>query len=143
MIIMTHIAITPETKPFWDGLAAGELRLQRCDSCRLTVFYPRAICPHCHHDRLTWFTTSGSGTVYAVTVAHRVPEPFADEAPYTIALVDIAEGARILTRVLGEEPVTIGSPVSLEITEVGGKPPLLPCYRPAPASSTTEQSNLR
>ncbi|MFC5750890.1 Zn-ribbon domain-containing OB-fold protein [Actinomadura rugatobispora] len=127
---MPEIASTPETRPFWDGIAAGELRLQRCDECLRSVFYPRAICPHCHCDRLSWRTASGKGTVYSYTVAHRVAGGFSAQVPYTIALIDLDEGPRMLSRVIGDAPVRIGDRVHLEIARLEGESsPELPCFR--------------
>ena len=60
-----------DTEPYWAGIAAGELRLQRCAACGLAVFYPRAVCPHCFGAPLTWFTARGTGQVYSYTVVHR------------------------------------------------------------------------
>ena len=53
--------ITPTGRPFWDGLAAGEIRLQQCQACHEWVFYPRTICPHCSSRDLAWKTASGRG----------------------------------------------------------------------------------
>ncbi|OON72753.1 hypothetical protein B1H18_28830 [Streptomyces tsukubensis] len=119
-----------ETQPFWDGVAAGELRLQRCGECDRAVFYPRALCPHCFGDRLDWFTSPGKGTVYAYTVARRAFSPSAGTPPYTVALIDLDEGVRMLSRIVGDSPVRIGDRVELEITRLGGEDsPALPCFR--------------
>src|SRR3954470_6523876 len=68
----------PETQPFWDGLRAGEIRLQRCDTCDRVQFYPRPHCRYCGATELTWETLSGRATVYTYTVIHRAPfEAFA------------------------------------------------------------------
>ncbi|MFJ4839393.1 Zn-ribbon domain-containing OB-fold protein [Streptomyces sp. NPDC088746] len=109
-----------ETQPFWDGIAAGELRLQRCGDCDRAVFYPRALWPHCFGERLDWVTSPGTGTVYSYTVAHRTFSPSPGDPPYTVALIDLDEGA----------PVRIGDRVELEITRLGGEEsPALPCFR--------------
>ena len=60
-----------DTEPYWEGIRAGQLRLQRCQACGAAVFYPRAACPHCPGGPLSWFTAAGTGTVYSYTVAHR------------------------------------------------------------------------
>ncbi|WP_405658701.1 Zn-ribbon domain-containing OB-fold protein [Streptomyces sp. NBC_01166] len=119
-----------ETQPFWDGIAAGELRLQRCGDCDRAVFYPRALCPHCFGERLDWVTSPGTGTVYSYTVAHRAFSPSAGDPPYTVALIDLDEGVRMMSRIVGGAPVRIGDRVELEITRLGGEEsPALPCFR--------------
>jgi hypothetical protein len=113
----------PLVRPFWDAVAAGRLDLQRCAACGRHVFYPRAICSHCGQGPLEWVTASGLGTVHAYTVAHRAPEPFSSEVPFVVALVDLDEGVRMMTRLVDVEPaqVSIGLPVKLSIS---GDPPL-------------------
>ncbi|MDT5086199.1 MAG: uncharacterized protein QOH54_5821 [Mycobacterium sp.] len=127
---MSTITPNAETKPFWDGIIAGELRLQRCTGCGRAVFYPRVVCPHCFSDRLSWFVAAGSGTVYAYTVAHRPFGEFAEQAPFTIALIDLDEGPRMLSRIVGSGRCRIGDRVELEITRLGpASSPELPCFR--------------
>ena len=120
-----------DTEPFWAGIQAGELRLQRCDACGSAVFYPRAVCPHCLGASLAWFTASGDGTIYSYTVAHRAFGEFADQAPFTVALVDLDEGVRMMTRITGAGPggVRIGQRVRMTVATVGDA--ALPCFRPA------------
>jgi uncharacterized protein len=118
-----------DTKPYWDGIAAGELRLQRCDGCGKAVFYPRAVCPHCFGATLIWFTAAGTGSVYSYTVAHRGFGDFAEHAPFTVALVDLDEGVRMMTRIVGTKNVAIGMRVRMTVEEIAGA--TLPCFRPA------------
>jgi len=120
-----------DTEPHWAGIAAGELRLQRCTACDLAVFYPRAVCPHCFGAPLTWFTARGTGQVYSYTVVHRAFGEFADQAPFTVALVDLDEGVRMMTRIVDAAPgqVEIGLPVELTVRQIAGAG--LPCFRPA------------
>ncbi|WP_222853809.1 Zn-ribbon domain-containing OB-fold protein [Fodinicola acaciae] len=122
-----EIAVDTESREFWDGVAAGELRIQRCEACGHAVFYPRALCPSCHCDRLVWIVASGRGEVYSYTVAHRAFGEFATEAPFTVALVDLDEGVRMLTRIVGGT-VAIGDRVELEFATAAGNQ--LPCFRP-------------
>src|SRR6185503_3786591 len=62
---------SPETRPFWEGCKAGELRLQRCLSCSHTYFPPRPFCPKCAHREVTWFKASGKGKLYSYVIHHR------------------------------------------------------------------------
>ncbi|GII24721.1 Zn-ribbon domain-containing OB-fold protein [Planosporangium mesophilum] len=120
-----------ETKPFWDGIATGELRIQRCPACEKAVFYPRAVCPHCFDGEPIWIRAAGTGTVYSYTVAHRAFGEFAAQAPFTVALVDLDEGVRMMTRIVDARPgeVRIGARVRLEMTTLTPDGPQLPCFR--------------
>ena len=119
-----------ETAPFWDAVAAGRLDLQRCRSCRRHVFYPRSLCPHCGGLDLEWVTVSGRGTVYSFTVVHRAPAEFQAEAPYVVALVELEEGVRMLTRLIDVEPSAVRVAMPVEVTLRGE--PRLPYFRPRP-----------
>ena len=76
------------------------------------------ICPHCGADKLDWVAASGSGTVYSTTVVRRKPEAGGD---YNVALVDLAEGPRMMSRVVGVEPggVKIGMKIKARIASEG------------------------
>jgi len=92
---------TPETQPYWDGCAAGELRIQRCLDCGKPYFYPRPLCPSCGSGRVEWFTASGQATLYSYVINHRPATGFEDDVPYAIAVVELAEGPRMMTSVRG------------------------------------------
>lgn len=119
-----------ETRPYWEGLAQGELRIQRCGACLRAVFYPRALCPHCHADQLSWSVASGRGTIYAYTVAHQAFGLFAEETPFIVAIVELEEGVRMMSRIVGapRERVAIGQPVQVTF-EVVGEHLTLPYFR--------------
>ncbi len=99
--------------PFWAATAHRELHMQRCAECARLVWYPRFVCPYCGHDELCWERLSGRGVVYAVSVHHRPALPaLADKVPYSVVLVDLAEGARIMSTVFGPPPA-VGDAVRL------------------------------
>jgi uncharacterized OB-fold protein len=106
---------------YWEGIALGELRIQRCDTCSRTVFYPRSICPHCYSDQLSWIVASGKGTIYSYTVAHQAYGPFAEDVPFVVAIVQLEEGVRMMTRIISatRERITIGAAVQVSFTPVG------------------------
>jgi uncharacterized OB-fold protein len=110
-----------DSRPYWEGLAQGELRIQRCKNCAKVVFYPRAICPHCHSDQLEWIVASGKGTIYSYTVAHQAFGPFAADVPFIVALIELEEGVRMMSRIVDapREHVTIGAPVIVTIRDEG------------------------
>lgn len=105
-------------------LAAGRFMLQRCTGCQRHVFYPRILCPHCHADDLHWVEASGSGTVYSTTVVARRPD---QGGPYNVALIDLDEGVRMMSRVDGIAPeaVRIGQRVRHAIVTADGQPLLV------------------
>lgn len=109
-----------DSRPYWEGLAQGELRIQRCSSCSKVVFYPRSICPHCFADQLTWIVASGKGTIYAYTVVHQAFGPFAADVPFTIAIVELEEGVRMMTRIVDapREHVKTGAAVKVTFNAV-------------------------
>jgi uncharacterized OB-fold protein len=127
---VTSIATSAETVPFWEGVEAHEFRLQRCGSCDRAIFFPRVLCPHCHSDDLSWFRASGRGTIYSYTVVRRTWGVFAGSVPYTVVLVDLDEGPRFLSRLIGDRPAEIGRPVEVVFSDLGVENgPVLPCFR--------------
>ena len=125
--------ISDTTAPFWDATRGRRFLLQWCTACEAPVFYPRDNCPRCLGTALDWREASGRGTVYAVSVQHRPANPtMADRVPYTVALVDLEEGVRIMSNVIGSDPeaVAVGLPVALDWEPLSdGRH--LPQFRPA------------
>ena len=93
---------TPETQHFWEGTAAGELRLQRCQACDHTYFPPQPFCPACASDDVEIVRASGRASLYSYVITHRAAPGF--EAPYVIAEVELEEGPRMLSNLVGIEP---------------------------------------
>jgi uncharacterized OB-fold protein len=93
-----------DSKVFWEGVAQGKLLIQRCDACQRFIFYPRSICPHCFADTLSWVEAQGTGTIYSYTVVHRAFGPFAGQTPFVVAIVELTEGVRMMTRITSSEP---------------------------------------
>jgi len=94
-------------------LAEGRFMIQRCRTDGRWVFYPRVAEPASGHTTLEWQPVSGLGRVYSTTTVR--PRP--PERPYNVALIDLAEGPRMMSRVEGIEPgcVRIGMPVRAEV----------------------------
>lgn len=111
----------PAMAVYNEALAAGQFRIQRCCACRRHVFYPRVICPHCASTELAWSEPSGLGTVYSTTVVRR---PADKGGPYNVALVDLDEGVRLMSRVEGVAPqaVQIGLRVRVQVAMLNGVP---------------------
>jgi uncharacterized protein len=87
----------PLAVEFWNACSRGELRYQICGACKQAQFYPRPFCAKCGSEKLTWASSKGAGTIYAVTRVERAPtEDFRALQPYSIALVDLDEGFRVM-----------------------------------------------
>lgn len=110
---------TPPDAAFQGYLAQGQMRLQQCAACARFIFFPRTLCPHCGSADLAWQPISGAGRVYSSTTVRQRPDRGGD---YNVALIDLDEGVRMMSRVEGVRPqdVTIGMPVAAEIGEVDG-----------------------
>ena len=90
---------TPETRHYWEGCKAGELRLQRCRACNEPYFPPRPFCPLCASRDVEVFTASGRATLYSFVINHR-PRADIGTEPHSIAVVELAEGPRMMTNVI-------------------------------------------
>lgn len=113
--------IDPGSAPFWGAAREHRLSIPLCLDCGLYHFYPRELCPHCHSGNLEWRDVSGRGTIYTFTIARRPAGPaYADDVPYIIALIDLAEGPRMMTNVIAPdvEAVRIGDAVEVVFDDV-------------------------
>ena len=126
-------AITPEMAPFWEAARRHELVAQRCLDCRTFRFPAREVCSRCLSRRAEWERVSGRGHVFSVVVMHQANHPwFTARTPYAVVVVELDEGARMLSGVVGPEPhaIEIGMPV--EVTFDDATPEIsLPMFRPA------------
>jgi uncharacterized OB-fold protein len=106
--------ISKVAAPFWDATRQGRLLVQWCTACERPVWYPREVCPRCLGSTLEWRESQGHGVVYACTVEHKA-QTRALEAPYVVALVELDEGVRLLSNVVGCPPerVCVGDRVKV------------------------------
>ncbi|SDO02120.1 Zn-ribbon domain-containing OB-fold protein [Pseudomonas jinjuensis] len=95
-------------------LAEGRFMLQRSASTGRYVFYPRVLIPGSGETDLEWVEASGTGTIYAITVNR------ARTGSHNVALIDLDEGVRMMSRIEGVETAAIGSRVKARIVEVDG-----------------------
>jgi uncharacterized OB-fold protein len=100
--------VTEVSMPFWDATREKRIKLQRCSDCGAWVWYPRSACTACLGKDLRWTEVSGDGSVYAVSVHHRpgVAE-MKERVPYAVALVELREGVRMLTNIVGCDPESV------------------------------------
>ncbi len=105
---------TPLTAPYWEGCRAGELRIQYCQVCERHQFYPRSVCAECLGS-VDWVAASGKGEVVSYTVVRlAVSEAYAEEVPYVVALIRLAEGPQLMSQVDCEiEQIAIGRSVEV------------------------------
>ncbi len=123
---------TPETQHFWDGTRERELRLQRCDACDKVYFPPRPFCPGCASREVSVFKASGRAILYSYVINHRAAPGF--EPPYSIAVVELDEGPRMMTNIVGtpQTPEALQLDMRLEVVfEAFGDEITLPLFRPA------------
>jgi uncharacterized OB-fold protein len=105
---------TAETAPYWAAAKSGRLVIQRCPACARYQFYPRPFCTACLCDELEWVDASGRGQIYTYTICRIPANPaMAEKVPYAMAVVDLAEGVRMLTQIVDSDldQVRIGAPV--------------------------------
>jgi uncharacterized OB-fold protein len=108
---------TALTQAFWDATREQRYLVQFCQACDRAIYYPRAVCPACLGDSLEWRPARGDGVVYSYNVMHQPGSPFmADKVPYVVALVELPEGARVMTNIVGCDPaeVEIGASVTID-----------------------------
>ena len=111
--------IDHDSAPYWEAAHEGRLDIPLCGDCGKHHFYPRAICPHCHSDNLKFDTVSGRGEVHTFTIARRPAGPaFADDVPYVVALIELEEGPRMMSRVQTDDPESVRIGAKVEVTFV-------------------------
>jgi uncharacterized OB-fold protein len=115
----------PETKPFWDGCAAGKFQIRRCTKCNKAHWYPRELCPFCFGE-CKWEEASGRGKIYSLSVMKRA------EVPFAMAYVELAEGPKMMTNIVDcdLDTLKIGQDVKLKFVPTEGGPPV-PMFTPA------------
>ncbi len=106
-----------ETQPFWDAARERRLLIKRCADCGEAHFYPRPFCPKCWGEQVTWEDASGAATLYTFSTVHvnDLP-PFPERVPYVVAIVELAEGPRMMTNVVGCDPDRVEVGMALQVT---------------------------
>ncbi|TDV56522.1 Zn-ribbon domain-containing OB-fold protein [Actinophytocola oryzae] len=118
---------TPETAPHWAAANEGTLVLQRCADCGFVGHRGRLVCPRCTSGALSWFPASGAATLWSYVIVHR------GEVPYTVAIVELAEGPRMTTNIVGvaqtPEALVLDMPLRVVFEPRGEQ--LVPVFEPA------------
>ncbi len=122
-----------QNAPYWDALLDGRHVFQRCAGCSHAWLPPRHECPSCLSADWTWETASGDARLISWVVFHTAFHPaFKDRLPYTVAVVELAEGPRLISNIVGAddpEALRIEMPLRLTIEREGAF--ALPRFRPA------------
>lgn len=114
--------VTDLTRPYWDGLAEGELRFQRCGKCRNAWLPAREECPRCLSDAVGWEAAGGRGRLVSWVVYHQaVHASFADRVPYNVAVVELDEGPRLISNVVADSgSLSIEMPLVVSVEDESG-----------------------
>ena len=126
----------PDTQPFWEATKRHELTYQTCDACHTVVFYSRRHCTACGAGELTRRISRGQGHVYTYSVIMQSRHPaFAELGPYAVAYVDLDEGFRMMTNIVGvQDPIKdirCGMRVKVRWEDQGEGEMALPMFEPA------------
>lgn len=124
----------PNTQHFWEGVKDGKLLYQTCNECSGVVFTPRVHCTHCGSLNLSWNESKGEGTLYTFSIVRQNRNPaFAPLGAYILAYVDLDEGFRMLTNVVGYDNPTdaqVGQRVRVEFEPQDSGEYPIPVFRP-------------
>jgi uncharacterized protein len=125
--------VSPEMAPFFEAARRHELVVQRCASCGAVRFPARTICSRCLGRDAAWTPVSGRGKVFSYAIMHQAMHPgFAADVPYAVVVVELDEGARLLSNLVGcpVSDVRIGLPVEVVFDDVTPEV-TLPKFRPS------------
>lgn len=119
-----------DSAPYWEAARQRRLLVRRCKECSALHFMPRHLCPSCWSDSLEWVEASGGGTVHSFTIIRRAPlAAFAPRVPYVVALIELEEGLRMLTNVVGDDALSVRIGDTVRVTfEDRGAGAMLPQF---------------
>ena len=110
-------AITPDMREFFDGARSGRLMIQKCDSCGTLRFPAHDLCSKCNSTDSRWVPVSGRGEVFSFNIMHQLYHPgFASEVPYAVVMVELEEGCKFVSNLLGIKPHDIKCGMPVEVT---------------------------
>jgi uncharacterized OB-fold protein len=113
--------IGPDNALFWDGCRAHRLMLPTCHVCGKAHLPPGPVCPFCFSDEIVWQQASGHGWISTFTFVHKVWFPaFKDETPYNVVQVELDEGPRLTSHIVGDaqQKIHIGQRVEVVFTDI-------------------------
>jgi len=108
--------VNGDSKEFWIGCKAHELRFQKCKACGHVRWPASIFCPLCFGRETEWIISEGKGRVYSFAVYHIAYHPgFESELPYVVAIVELEEGPHILTNIIGCQPDEVTCEMRVEV----------------------------
>jgi uncharacterized protein len=128
-------AITPEMREFFDGARTGRLMVQKCDSCGTLRFPAHDMCSKCNSTASRWVPVSGRGEIFSFNIMHQVYHPgFAGQVPYAVVVVELEEGCKFVSNLLGVKPhdIKCGMPVEVVFEKLSDEVSM-PKFRPRAA----------
>jgi uncharacterized OB-fold protein len=109
--------ITDENRGFWEGCKIGKLRMQKCDDCGHIRYPISNVCPKCLSYNFKWSDLSGRGEVFSYVIFHQLyNKAFEKDIPYNVAMVQLEEGPRMFSNVVGVENDAVKVGDKLEVT---------------------------
>jgi hypothetical protein len=119
------------SRHYWQCAAQGRLVIQRCTSCGIHQFYPRALCVTCAGET-EWIDASGRGTLHTYTIIRQNRSPaFAALSPYAVGIVELDEGVRMMSNIVECEIDELEVGMALEVLLLKAADDVgLPFWRP-------------
>jgi uncharacterized OB-fold protein len=124
---------TEENAPFWDSAKRHALEMQRCNDCERFRYPVADFCPRCLSPEYEWQPVSGKATLYSFIIVHQRYDPsFADDLPYNVAIVELDEGPRLVSNIVGipNGDIRVGMPLTISYEDVTEEF-TLPKFKPA------------
>ncbi|MEV0685231.1 OB-fold domain-containing protein [Nocardia sp. NPDC050378] len=127
---------TPETEFYWNKINKHELWLPRCTTTGKFFFYPKTHSPYVLGGAIEWARVSGEATLYSYNIVHRPVPGFEDRTPYAIAIVQLKEGPRMMTNIIGIEntPEALQLDMALQVDFEKRDDVTVPVFRPVMAA---------
>jgi uncharacterized OB-fold protein len=139
--------MTPEARPYWDGLRQQRLMLPKCADCGHTFFYPRAVCPRCASRAIGWIEASGRGRLHAFGIAQQsFNRAFKVRPPYVLAMIELEEGPRLMSNLVNvtADPAHVRCDMPVEVVfERLTDEVTLPLFQPARPADRAEHGTAR
>ena len=128
--------VTPAMSEFFAAARTGVLKVQKCGACGALRFPAFELCSKCNSSKSSWVAVSGRGEVFSYNIMHQVYHPaFAGEVPYAVVVVELEEGCKFVSNLLGVKPheIKCGMPVEVVFEKVTPEM-MLPKFRLRPAN---------
>lgn len=124
--------VNPETERFWAAATEGRFLVCECEACGLVFYYPRAVCPDCFSDDVSWIEASGAGEVYAHSTAESVSGWPEEALPLVVAYVELDEGPRVMTNIVDCDPeaIEVGTRVEVRFEPTERDDVAIPVFTP-------------